>query len=507
MGDHWAIVAAQNIIREKGEKDSYTVASGITPSGVIHIGNFREVITVDLVKRALENLGKKVRFIYSWDDFDVFRKVPKDMPEALQEHLRKAIVDVPDPYGEHDSYAKHHEAEFEKSVELVGIKPEYIYQHAKYRNGYYADGMKIALQNKEKIKDILNQWRKEPLDDSWYPITGFCTSCKKDTITIIDYDGEYGVKYKCECGHEEFVNLKEGGNMKLAWRIDWPMRWEYEKVDFEPGGKDHSTKGGSYSTGREIVQLYNWTPPTYQMYDFISIKGAGGKISSSAGNVVTLKDCLEIYEPEIIRFLFAGTRPNREFAISFDADVIATYEKYDRLERAYFDGTASEKDKLAYEFSAITLLEKMPYQPGFRHLTMMLQIVSLDIERVMNTLGVDLQEEDKKKLFVRLTCAKNWIEKYAPEDFTFSVQETHSVTLEENQKKLFCDVADRLTAKEWTDVDLHEEMYILCKNNDVEPKEFFKIAYQIIINKERGPKLASFILEIGREKVANLFKK
>ena len=75
---HWADLTAERVIREKGNKKQYVCAAGITPSGIVHIGNFREIITVDLVKRALEKRGKKVRFIYSWDDYDVFRKVPKN---------------------------------------------------------------------------------------------------------------------------------------------------------------------------------------------------------------------------------------------------------------------------------------------------------------------------------------------------------------------------------------------------------------------------------------------
>ena len=62
---HWADIMADRIIREKGEKERYTCASGITPSGTVHIGNFREIITVELVVRALRERGKNVRFIYS----------------------------------------------------------------------------------------------------------------------------------------------------------------------------------------------------------------------------------------------------------------------------------------------------------------------------------------------------------------------------------------------------------------------------------------------------------
>ena len=41
---HWADQTAEKIIRERGELESYTCASGITPSGTVHIGNFREII-------------------------------------------------------------------------------------------------------------------------------------------------------------------------------------------------------------------------------------------------------------------------------------------------------------------------------------------------------------------------------------------------------------------------------------------------------------------------------
>ena len=50
---HWTDVAADNIIRQKGDKETYTVASGITHSGVVQIVKFREIITLDLLKLEL----------------------------------------------------------------------------------------------------------------------------------------------------------------------------------------------------------------------------------------------------------------------------------------------------------------------------------------------------------------------------------------------------------------------------------------------------------------------
>src|SRR5690606_29735334 len=330
---HWADFAAARTIAAHPDAELITVAAGITPSGVVHIGNFREIITVDLVARALRDAGKQVRFIYSWDDFDVFRKVPVGMPQQqlLTENLRRSIADVPDPYGEHDSYASHNIAALEHSIAPLGIDCEFIRQSRRYRAGTYAAGIRRALERRATIKTILDQYRREPLPDDWLPLAGFDAETGRDDLTFT-WDGEWTVTYTVEStGRTQSVDLREGGDIKLPWRVDWPMRWAYEQVMFEPGGKDHSSDGGSYDTAKQIVaQVYDGWAPEYVAYDFVSIKGMGGKISSSSGNVVTVADCLRIYEPKLLRWLFANYRPNPEFAISFDLAALRIYEEYDR---------------------------------------------------------------------------------------------------------------------------------------------------------------------------------
>ena len=207
---HWADRVADQIIRERGDLDLYTCASGITPSGTVHIGNFREIISVDLVVRALRDRGKKVRFIYSWDDYDVFRKVPANMPDQdlLTKHLRYPITLVPDTTGRDSSYARHHEVDVESQLPRVGIHPEFLYQSERYRANMYTEGMRIALQNRNRLKEILNRYRDEAHkmsdDDEYWPTAAFCCKCNKDTTEMIDYDGEYELTYKCtSCGHVE----------------------------------------------------------------------------------------------------------------------------------------------------------------------------------------------------------------------------------------------------------------------------------------------------------------
>ncbi|MFH1972428.1 MAG: lysine--tRNA ligase [archaeon] len=496
---HWTDSIVKKIVAEKGEKKKYTVAAGITPSGEVHIGNFREIITVDLVARALVKAGKKIRFIYSWDDYDVFRKVPKGLPkqDMLNKNLRKAIVDVSDPFGNEESYARHFEVEVENDVAKVGIKPEFLYQAKKYRNGDYAKGIKTALDNSSVIRDILNKYRQEPLKESWLPLTGFCPKCGKDEIEFSDYN-KGKVKFSCKtCNKVEEISINEKF-LKLPWRIDWPMRWSYEKVDFEPGGKDHSTEGGSFSTGKEIVKVYDWTAPTYLMYNFISIKGAGGKISSSLGNVITLGDCLEVYEPEIVRWLFAGTRPGAEFAISFDVDVLRIYEDFDRCERIYFGKQDAKNDKdlenqkAIYELSVVDKVpSKMPLQPSFRHLATLVQLYEGDLDKVEKEVG--------KGRRIRAECAMNWIEKYAPEEMKFKLVDK----IKSKDIKLIKEVVSKMDGK-ITDKELHEEIYKICNENNYEPADFFKLFYKALINKEKGPKLASFLLTIGRVRLDKL---
>ena len=245
---HWADITADKIIREKGDKELYTCASGITPSGTVHIGNFREIITVELVVRALREKGKNVRFIYSWDDYDVFRKVPKNMPEPekLEKFLRFPITLVPDTTGRAENYARGNEKAVEDILPAVGVHPEYLYQAARYRAGYYAEDIKHALEHRDEIRSILNEYRTEPLPESWWPVAVFSSFTNKDTTTVLGWDGEYGLTYRDdELDKTETIDIRNTPNTKLPWRIDWPMRWVKEGVDFEPGGKDHLTEGYS----------------------------------------------------------------------------------------------------------------------------------------------------------------------------------------------------------------------------------------------------------------------
>ncbi|GMO49834.1 MAG: lysine--tRNA ligase [Treponemataceae bacterium] len=517
---HWADITAQNIVRERGDLDVYTCASGITPSGTVHIGNFREIISVDLVARALKDLGKNVRFIYSWDDYDVFRKVPANMPspESLAAHLRFPITLVPDPFARDESYARHHEVDVETSLPLVGIRPEYIYQAARYRAHFYDEGMKTALQMREKIKECLNHYRddthKIPESEEYWPVSVFCEKCGKDTTAIESYDGEWSVGYSCECGHSETADIRKASGFKLGWRVDWPMRWRYEQTVFEPAGKDHHSHGGSFDTARLVSsQIYGWKAPETFRYDFIGVKGRGGKMSSSKGDVITLADVLEVYQPEVARYIFAGTRPNTEFTISFDLDVLKTYEDYDKTERIAWGVEKAKSDDIyrkerrIYELSQVgSMPPVISCQIPFRHLCNMLQTAAGDIDHVVASLP-DVKPEQVERLKTRCRCAWAWITQFAPEDFKFSLVEPGTkADIEGAALEAVRGIARNVlpAMDSMSEKELSEAVYAQAQNAGIEPKALFTAVYRALIAKDQGPRLAGFMKIIGRARLEQL---
>ncbi len=526
--NHWADQAAAKTLAAHPDAKRVTVAAGITPSGVVHVGNFREVMTVDLVARALRDRGADVRFIYSWDDFDVFRKVPEGMPnrELLAGHLGRSIVDVPDPWDQHDSYASHHIAQFERSLEPLGIKPEFIRQSGQYRKGTYAEGIRKALQHAGTIREILNRMREQTtastrVADDWLPLSGFCDECGRDKLRFA-VTGEWTVRYNCDrCGHSREVDLREGGNLKLPWRIDWPMRWAHEGVCFEPGGKDHSTAGGSYDTAKDIVrEVYGWRAPEYVGYDFVRVKGRAGKISSSKGEVVTVADCLEIYEPEVLRWIFVSYRPNTEFQISFDVDAIALYAGFDRLRRVAYgvDDVKDEQKRLvaqrtlqlaSVDHHRITGVEPMPFVPGFRHLSMILQIFEGNIGHTVNyykQAGSLTTEAEHSRCAARARCVKNWLEKFAPEEFLFLIRKTPKTReLSADEATCLRKLVTVLQANSAIDEDgLVPTMKTLTEGTPLDNKTFLPVVYDLLIDRDKGPKLTTLLTTMGTQRAVEL---
>ena len=132
------------------------VRQGMSPSGSIHIGNFRDIATSLFVAKAIEKRGKKARLLFSWDEFDRFRKVPANVkaidPEnKMEQYIGRPYTSVPNPFDtEHENYAKYFEDEFMKSIKKFGIEMDYRYQTDMYTSGAYRDDIIESDARREK---------------------------------------------------------------------------------------------------------------------------------------------------------------------------------------------------------------------------------------------------------------------------------------------------------------------------------------------------------------------
>ena len=249
---HWSEEIAQRIIERNPEKEEYVCAAGISPSGSVHIGNFRDVATPLFVVKALQKKGKRAKLLFSWDEYDRCRKIPANVQavvgSAYDKYIGCPYVDIPDPWGCHENYAKHFEEEFLNAMKKFGIELDCRYQAELYRSGAYTKDILESLQKRGEIFEILDSFKTKDPDktpeqlkeehdaekENYYPVSIFCPECHTDftTITAFSEDGTEA-DYTCRCGHKGHFKFLENFNCKLGWKVDWAMRWGYEGVDFE----------------------------------------------------------------------------------------------------------------------------------------------------------------------------------------------------------------------------------------------------------------------------------
>lgn len=513
---HWAYEVAHELIRKHPNKETFVCASGISPSGSVHIGNFREIVTTYFVVRALQNLGKKTRFIFSWDDYDRFRKVPKNIDPSFARYIGMPYCDIPDPHGCHNSYAEHFEKEFEKSLQAFGIEVEFIYQHAEYRSGRYNGNILEALHKRKEIYDILMRFKTgvhfEEDRENFYPVTLYCERCGKDATTITQFDEVLEtVRYACECGNENELSVVNTNKMKLNWKIDWPMRWMIEDVIFEPGGRDHSSETGSYNVSKEIVrEIFNREAPYYVAYDFIGLKGNHEKMSSSSGNSITPSDLLKVYVPEVILFMFAKYRPGAAFHIGLDEDVIRNYTEYERLKDSYENEALKNEDL----FDAIKLSRvdnRFKEYPKFNQVTSTLPLLNFDSSILQNILEKIDRSYALPEMIAISNRAEYWIRNFQSEKLITVNKEKNTEfynTLEDRQKNWVEEVCKKLRSnKEYS--NLMEQLYTICHHENKKimkgnQKLLFTIIYRLVMNQSSGPRIPLLIHVVGIKKVITL---
>ncbi len=504
---HWADVLAEELIKEEKK---HILATGITPSGPIHIGNMREVLTTDAVFRAAKDKGADAELIYIADDFDNLRKVYPFLSKDYEQYVGMPLSEIPCPCGEHESYADHYLFSFLNSLKELGINPTVYRASEMYKKGMYNESIQIALDNTQKIRDIIEKISKRQLPKNWIPFNIMCEKCKKITSAKpVLYEYPY-VEYICDCGYEGKADIRKGGVGKLPWRVDWPARWKILGVTFEPFGKDHGTVGGTHDTGVAIAEeIYDYPAPQYTMYEFILLKGKGA-MHSSKGTALSAEEMLKLTPPEVLRFLLMKNQQNKHIQFDPGLGVLNLVDEYDLQERVYFkeeEEIKGMKDlKRTYELSQpYEIPKKMPIQLSYRHLVTLIQIGEnwKDVKQILQRTGQipeKLEKTDEEHLKQRAEHAQYWLDNFAPEMVKFEVQkQLPKIDLKPEQKRFLETFLENIASIKWDAEEIHNAIYESSQNEKVPIKIAFTTIYQIVLGREKGPRAGFFLSNLDKE--------
>ena len=488
------------------------VESGLGASGIPHIGSLGDAVRAYGVKLALENLGYRSELVAYSDDLDGLRKVPQGLPDWLEEHIAKPVSLIPDPYGCHDSYGMHMSSILLDGLDRVGIRYKFRRAVDTYRQGLLQDQIHTILQNSARIGEKISEMVGQEKYQKYLPYFPVCADCNRlYTAEAMQYIAdEKKVMYTCQdttigskrikgCGHHGEADItKDLG--KLAWKVEFAARWAAFGIRFEAYGKDimDSVKVNDWVSD-EILKVPH---PYHVKYEMFLDKG-GKKISKSQGNVITAQRWLEFGTPEsILLLLYKRITGARELGFE---DIPSLMNEYNELENIYFGRIKIEnkaklvKMKGLYEY--VNLLD--PPRQNSTHVNYRLVVELAKIfkedrtQRVTKKLqDYNVIKEAEPRIIEIIRLAGNFADE-------FDVQEKTDVQIDGAAKKALQALVDALCIQKASE-DIQNTIYQIAKSNGMQPKDFFKILYQIILGTSRGPKIGPFISDIGLAKTAQM---
>lgn len=526
---YWADAVADEIEKREPE-EPVVIKGGISPSGVAHLGNFNEIMRGYLVAEVLRDRGHDVRQVFTSDDRDPLRKVPRTLAdrdgelvglgevdaEVLGRNLGVAYTDLPDPFGEAESYAAHFAALLKADADRLDIPVEMISTTDLYEDGSFDPIVDRILGDLETARETIAEYQ-DKIDDSYIPFNPLCSECGQvtETVTAVHPD-DRTVEYRCTgmaadgreiegCGHTGTATFREG---KLPWRFEWPAEWAVLGVDFEPFGKDHAE--GSWPSGIDIARnVVAAEPPVPMVYEWFTLNGE--PLSSSAGNVITVQDLLELLEPEVIRYFFArNPKKSRNLDIQRLDQLV---DEFDRFERAYFGDVEDEHlgpfAQAAYPHIVDEVRDgqiRFPYT--FAAILGMVDDRDLRVQLARDDGHI---AEDTPKWAIdnaldRVERARTWARRMDNE-YNYELQaDLPEVHFEDPTARALDDLADFVEAGNDGEA-IQSEIYDTARRHGLEIGEFFQAGYRLFFDDTAGPRLGEFLGNLERDFVVTRLRR
>jgi len=233
-------------------------------------------------------------------------------------------------------------------------------------------------------------------------------------------------------------------------------------------------------------------------------------MSKSKGNVITVPIMLEIMRPQELKFWMYFGKISKAREISFAQMPIQVAEEFDKAERIYFgEKSGNDKEdinyKRAYELSVLEMPKRVAQAPFTFCAAVVQTSKGREIEVLTKTghLPADLAASEKKQIETRLENCRNWLAQYASEDYKVQLlDKIPDIDIDAKTKELFSAAADKLE-KGVSGEELQNFIYNNAKTSNLDIKKTFAAAYQLILGKERGPKLGHFLVSLDKEFIVN----
>jgi lysyl-tRNA synthetase class 1 len=493
----------------------HVVRDSKTPSGPVPISGLRGPIISDSLYRTFKGHGLDVRFVYTIDDYDPMDSQSMKERAGMAEHMGKPLCAIPSPDASVGTdFADYHATRFIALFAGLGITPEFHRMRDLYRTGELDRQIDLVLRNAETIRQVHKRIANVDHPAGWLPVAVICENCGRIGTTLAtDYDGKT-VAYECQrdyvewaqgCGHRGRISPFKG-NAKLLWNEQWCAQWDHFAVTYEEGGKDLLTAGGSRERSNQIYrEVFKKEPPPGLQHEFFLL--GGKKMASSKGIGAEAAQIVELYPPEIVRFLMLRTHPKRH--LEFDPAGMTLprlLDDYDRFGDAYLTDPESDPAK-TWRLSQVS---PAPEPPGFRIrfqiLADWLQMPSVSPERqAERRKGSPLSVSEIQDLHRRLALARVWLDRWAPPEAKFTVlQQKPNVDLSDKQRRYLLAIKE-LIGKVHDPDEMQNQLYETAKkvelvNEDGKPsRDAFAAIYLAFIGRPNGPKAGSLLTSLDAD--------
>ena len=336
----WPFEEARKLIErlKRFERKEVIFETGYGPSGLPHLGTFGEVARTSMVRHAFRVLtgdSIKTKLIAFSDDMDGLRKVPDNVPnrDLLLPHLGKPLTQVPDPFGEYDSFAAHNNARLRAFLDQFGFEYEFMSSTETYKSGRFDSALLRMLNCFDEVQAIMLPSLREERAATYSPFLPIHprTGVVMQAPVLAHDPGAGTIRWRDPATKEEFETPVTGGHCKLQWKPDWAMRWYALGVDYEMAGKDLID---SVKLSSRIARVLGSDAPAGFNYELF-LDENGQKISKTKGNGLTIEEWLGYASPESLS-LFMFQKPTAAKRLYFDViprtvdDYLGFLEAYPR---------------------------------------------------------------------------------------------------------------------------------------------------------------------------------